>query len=131
MTMLGLRLYFAHKRGCKFLIEQPVSSETSLQHRHCLFSLLLKKLWLHCHTKFSNSHVSAWSCRWKNEVLWYFRPMRQFLQFTGARRVAFPMGSYGSPSIKMTVFLVSFGYILCIFFLFGTPAQSNFTLLLS
>ena len=67
----------------------------------------------------------------ENEVLWYFRPMRQFLQFTGARRVAFPMGSYGSPSIKMTVFLVSFGYILCIFFLFGTPAQSNFNLLLS
>eukprot|EP00435_Cladocopium_sp_Y103_P073051 s121_g42.t1 len=55
-------LYFAHKRGCKFLIEQPVSS-----------------------------------------VLWYFRPMRQFLQFTGARRVSFPMGSYGSPTIKMTV----------------------------
>ena len=51
MNTLGLRLYFAHKRGCKFLIEQPVSSETSLQNQH-LFSLLLGENWLQCLTFF-------------------------------------------------------------------------------
>ena len=46
-----------------------------------------------------------------DQVLWHFRPMRRFLKFTRAQRVAFPMGSYGSPTLKMTVSLVYYGIV--------------------
>ena len=50
--------------------------------------------------------LTAW-----DQVLWHFRPMRRFLKFTRAQRVAFPMGSYGSPTLKMTVSLVYYGTV--------------------
>lgn len=55
-------LFYAVKRGCQIVIEQPLSS-----------------------------------------VMWHWRPVRRFLQWSKSRRVAFPMGSYGARSLKMTV----------------------------
>lgn len=89
-----LSLWYAHQRGVHFVIEQPMTS-VGARKAFCSNCVCLK-------------------------VLWHYDPVRRFLDYSMARthcfkesshvsgrpvcrRVSFPMGSFGAPTLKYTV----------------------------
>ena len=117
MNMLGLRLYFAHKRGCKFLIEQPVSSETSLQNRHCSFSLLLKKTVCIALQNVRTVMCPLGSCRWKMRSCGIFDPWDSFCNLLVHGELRFLWGPTEAPVSKWRCFLYHSGTFYTFFLL--------------
>lgn len=85
-----VRLYFAHQRGVHFVVEQPVSSVTASDTVSVLFET---------RSCSSGSQCRSSCCGQTRGLL--AAHICQLL----VRRVSFPMGSYGSPTLKFTQLL--------------------------
>ena len=75
----------AHAMGVYFAIEQPASSDSRMK-------------------MFCGAYCPAIAAP-STEVLWYLPCMRRVLRYTKAVRVSFAMCTYGTPTIKPTVYL--------------------------
>lgn len=117
-----LRIFYAHQRGVHFLIEQPMTSVSDLafQKISCLYNNMF--FWI----KVTHKVLFVWQpvatlLRWcgarcKYRTTWHASEYTQiFIPVTCHRchvlchrRVSFPMGAYGSPTLKWTVCSGSF-----------------------
>ena len=83
-------LLVAYSLGVFWAIEQPASSDSSMHYFN-----------------YSRAPITHVSDLWLSQVLWRLPAMRKLLRYTKAKRISFAMCTYGAPTLKPTVFLVS------------------------
>ena len=104
LSICDLSLYFAAKRGVKILLEQPASSVS-----WSIFRFLIPKIYRPYIYPNRWGIVALGTYETTAELAWskacyvFFTSTKILFGFCYRRRVAFPMGSYGASSLKMTV----------------------------